>query len=486
MSYTALYRKFRPQEFEDVKGQNHIVATLKNQIEADRIGHAYLFCGTRGTGKTTIAKIFAKAVNCEQPQSGSPCGVCASCRAVASGVSMNVIEIDAASNNGVESIREIREEVAYRPTEGNYKVYIIDEVHMLSIGAFNALLKTLEEPPSYVIFILATTEVHKIPVTILSRCQRYDFKRISVDIIYERLGELLEKEQITAEEKALRYIARAADGAMRDALSLLDQCISFYLGQTLTYENVLDVLGAVDTEVFSELLRKVIKQDILGAVLTVERLIADGRELGQFVIDFTWYMRNLLLLKASNEMSDALDLSAENMERLLEETEQINENTLIRYIRIFSELSGQMKYSSQKRILLEIALIKLCRPQMEKDYSSLIGRIEQLEKQMEQGITLPPSKKEAVPTSDFPKQNETPAVPKAVPEDVKQAVKNWRNIVSSMPGLSRTYLNQAKLTLGSGNELMLVFEDRHWGTDQIHTSRVRMNTRVVKHSPLKT
>ena len=251
MSYTALYRKFRPNEFSDVKGQDHIVATLKNQIEADRIGHAYLFCGTRGTGKTTIAKIFAKAVNCERPSEGSPCGECASCRAVASGASMNVIEIDAASNNGVDSIREIREEVTYRPTEGKYKVYIIDEAHMLSIGAFNALLKTLEEPPSYVIFILATTEAHKIPVTILSRCQRYDFKRISAETIYKRLTELLEKEEVTAEEKAVRYIARAADGAMRDALSLLDQCISFYLGKALTYENVLDVLGAVDTEVFS-------------------------------------------------------------------------------------------------------------------------------------------------------------------------------------------------------------------------------------------
>lgn len=202
MSYTALYRKFRPQEFEDVKGQEHIVTTLKNQIKADRIGHAYLFCGTRGTGKTTIAKIFAKAVNCEHPVDGSPCGECPACKAIAAGNSMNVIEIDAASNNGVDNIRQIREEVEYRPTEGKYKVYIIDEVHMLSIGAFNALLKTLEEPPSYVIFILATTEAHKIPITILSRCQRYDFRRISIETISARLMELMEKEQVTVEERA--------------------------------------------------------------------------------------------------------------------------------------------------------------------------------------------------------------------------------------------------------------------------------------------
>ena len=265
MSYTALYRKFRPQEFEDVKGQEHIVTTLKNQIKADRIGHAYLFCGTRGTGKTTAAKIFAKAVNCEHPVDGSPCGTCEACRAIAAGNSMNVIEIDAASNNGVENIRQIREEVEYAPTEGKYKVYIIDEVHMLSIGAFNALLKTLEEPPSYVIFILATTEVHKIPITILSRCQRYDFHRISIETISARLTELLEKENVAAEERAVRYIAKAADGSMRDALSLLDQCIAFYLGEELTYEHVLEVLGAVDTEVFSSLLRRILGQDIVGA-----------------------------------------------------------------------------------------------------------------------------------------------------------------------------------------------------------------------------
>ena len=258
MAYTALYRKFRPQEFEDVKGQEHIVTTLKNQIKANRIGHAYLFCGTRGTGKTTIAKIFAKAVNCEQPIDGSPCGQCAICKSIADGSSLNVIEIDAASNNGVDNIRQIREEVTYRPTEGKYKVYIIDEVHMLSAGAFNALLKTLEEPPSYVIFILATTEAHKIPITILSRCQRYDFHRISIDTISQRLMDLMKEEQVEVEEKAIRYVAKAGDGSMRDALSLLDQCIAFHLGETLTYENVLEVLGAVDTEVFSKLLRQIL------------------------------------------------------------------------------------------------------------------------------------------------------------------------------------------------------------------------------------
>ena len=258
MSYTALYRKFRPLEFEDVKGQDHIITTLKNQIKYDRIGHAYLFCGTRGTGKTTIAKIFAKAVNCEHPVDGSPCGTCPTCKAIAAGTSMNVIEIDAASNNGVDNIREIREEVAYRPTEGKYKVYIIDEVHMLSTGAFNALLKTLEEPPEYVIFILATTEVHKIPITILSRFQRYDFHRISIDTIAARLSEILKEEGIEAEEKAIRYVAKAGDGSMRDSLSLLDQCIAFYLGEKLTYDKVLEVLGAVDTEVFSGMLREIL------------------------------------------------------------------------------------------------------------------------------------------------------------------------------------------------------------------------------------
>ncbi len=460
MSYTALYRKFRPQSFEDVKGQEHIVTTLKNQIKADRIGHAYLFCGTRGTGKTTVAKIFARTVNCESPVNGSPCGTCPICKSIAEGTSMNVIEIDAASNNGVDNIRQIREEVTYRPTEGRYKVYIIDEVHMLSTGAFNALLKTLEEPPSYVIFILATTEAHKIPITILSRCQRYDFHRISIDTIADRLAELMREEQVAAEEKALRYVAKAGDGSMRDALSLLDQCIAFHLGETLTYENVLDVLGAVDTEVFSRLLRRVIEKDVVGAIGIVNNLVDEGRELGQLVNDFTWYMRNLLLIQSSDEMEDVLDMSKDNLAALKEESSMVKPEVLMRYIRIFSELGSQMKYATQKRILLEIAIIKLCKPQMERDYGSLTDRMDSIERRLESGefavaAQSAGAQRERVSADPV----EKPALPKAIPEDIGQIIKNWRAILSETGGVARQYLNKAVPTLGADGNLLLVFDD---------------------------
>ena len=302
MSYMALYRKFRPTRFSEVKGQDHIVKTLQNQMRTGRIGHAYLFCGTRGTGKTTVAKIIAKTVNCEHPVDGEPCGECEVCKAIAEGSSMNVIEIDAASNNGVDNIREIKEQVQYSPATGKYKVYIIDEVHMLSIGAFNALLKTLEEPPEYVIFILATTEVHKIPITILSRCQRYDFHRITAATIKKQLSDLMEQEHVDTEDKALEYVARMADGSMRDALSLLDQCAAFYIGQKLTYDHVLEVLGAVDTEVFSRLLRKILDRDVHSVIEIVDELVMQGRELSQLSADFTWYLRNLLLVRSSDDM----------------------------------------------------------------------------------------------------------------------------------------------------------------------------------------
>lgn len=460
MSYTALYRKFRPGEFEDVKGQDHISKTLQNQIKAERIGHAYLFCGTRGTGKTSVAKIFAKAVNCLQPVNGSPCGECEMCKAISAGTSMNVIEIDAASNNGVDNIREIREEVAYRPTEGKYKVYIIDEVHMLSIGAFNALLKTLEEPPEYVIFILATTEAHKIPITILSRCQRYDFKRISIETIAERLTDLMEREGIEVEERAIRYVAKVADGSMRDALSLLDQCIAFYLGQKLTYNNVLEVLGAVDTEVFSRLLREILSKDISKVMRTVEELIMQGRELGQLASDFTWYLRNLLLAQSSDNMEDVLDVSTENLAQLKEEAQMIAFDTLIRYIRIFSELSNQLKYATQKRVLLEVTLIKLCKPEMETNQDSVLARIRAVEEKLEEGVAV--AKQEVVYVSRNEEEvREMPKVelPKALHEDVQAVAKNFRAIANQASGLIKVYLKQAHLSVGNNDQLMLVFDD---------------------------
>ena len=459
MAYQALYRKFRPQEFEDVKGQEHIVTTLKNQIKADRIGHAYLFCGTRGTGKTTVAKILAKAVNCEHPVEGSPCGQCPTCKAIASGASMNVIEIDAASNNGVDNIRQIREEVTYRPTEGRFKVYIIDEVHMLSTGAFNALLKTLEEPPSYVIFILATTEAHKIPITILSRCQRYDFHRIGIDTITDRLRELMVEEGIEVEEKALRYVAKAGDGSMRDALSLLDQCIAFHLGETLTYENVLEVLGAVDTEVFSRLLRAVIGQNVLGAITILDELVDEGRELGQLVADFTWYLRNLLLMQTSDNMEDMLDMSRENLASLKEEAAMVSPEVLMRYIRVFSELSNQIRYSTQKRILIEVAIIKLCKPQMEQNVDSLNDRIEVLERKMEQGIPVAAAAPGLTQMQASSKPAAKRELPKAIPDDIRMAIAKWKSIMSEMGGISRQYLNRAVPTLGNSGDLQLVLDD---------------------------
>lgn len=466
MSYTALYRKFRPAEFSEVKGQDVVVKTLQNQIKSDRIGHAYLFTGTRGTGKTTIAKIMAKAVNCENLVDGNPCNKCETCKSINAGASINVRELDAASNNGVDSIRQIIEEIEYPPTEGRFKVYIIDEVHMLSTGAFNALLKTLEEPPGYVIFILATTEVGKIPVTILSRCQRYDFKRISIDTIADRLRELCEREQIVADDKAIMYIAKAADGSMRDALSLLDRCNAFYLDEELSFDNVLKCLGAVDTEVFSRLLRYILNRDVNGAINTLDEVITGGKEIRQFIADFMGYLRNIMLLKSSSDMADVIEVSSENLKLIQEEAKIITEDEVIRYIRILSELDNQIRYASNKRVLVEIAIIKLCRPAIEPDVSEIMGRLEKLESQVEKGITVSINNANASNSSGASNATNEKVVekvvPKALPEDIKKIVASWKSIVDAIPSkpLKSMMLNtKLNITEENGN-LVIAYDER--------------------------
>ncbi|MCR5671280.1 MAG: DNA polymerase III subunit gamma/tau [Butyrivibrio sp.] len=466
MSYVALYRKFRPPVFEDVKGQDHIVTTLKNQIRSDRVGHAYLFCGTRGTGKTSVAKILAKAVNCEHPVDGSPCGECEMCKEIAAGNSMNVIEIDAASNNGVDNVRQIIEEVSYSPTKGKRKVYIIDEVHMLSAGAFNALLKTLEEPPSYVMFILATTEVQKIPITILSRCQRYDFHRITINTIEERLKEVVDAEGIQVEERALRFIAKTADGSMRDSLSLLDQCIAFNFGQELTYDKVLGVLGAVDTEVFANLFSALYSQDSGAALKLLEDVVIQGRELVQFVNDFVWYLRNLMLVQASDQMEDVVDISSENLKTLKDQAQGADADTIIRFIRVFSELSSNIRYATQKRILIEIALIKLCKPQMEKDEDSLEDRLRILEEHDEasskvlKGIQSGQIAVQAAAGGAPVPAPQKKVLDRAVPDDIKKIVSQWPRIVASMVPPMKQYMQDAKLSLGNDDMLQIVFANK--------------------------
>ncbi len=466
MAYQALYRKFRPDRFEDVRGQDIIVTTLKNQIKADRIGHAYLFTGTRGTGKTTVAKLFAKAVNCtDRKEDGSPCGECPSCRAIQAGASMNVVEIDAASNNGVDNIREIRDEVSYQPTDARFRVYIIDEVHMLSAGAFNALLKTLEEPPSYVMFILATTEINKIPATILSRCQRYDFHRMTIDTMVMRMREICDQEDIDVEDRALQYIARCGNGSMRDSLSLLDQCASFHIGQQLTYDKALQVLGAVDTSVYSRFLDSILEKNLSGALRILDDVLMQGRDLSAFITDFIWYLRNLLLISAQDQnMEDVIDVSSETLEVMKREAETVSTEVLMRFIRVLSTLQGDVRFATEKRVLTEIAIIRLMQPAMESDLGSLKQRIEDLEGKIENGVPMNPAFFDraagaAATGSAAAEKYEKIPLPDALPEDVEQVAKNWRKIYNQLDGLQKTAIKNAHPTV-DGDQLVIVFDEQ--------------------------
>lgn len=403
MSYLALYRRFRPTTFDKVIGQEHIIKTLINQIKTKNVGHAYLFCGVRGTGKTSIAKIFAKAVNCENNQNGSPCGKCQACKSLQDVSNIDIVEIDAASNNKVENVREIRDNVQYAPVNVKYKVYIIDEVHMLTTEAFNALLKTLEEPPKHAIFILATTEPQKLPATILSRCMRFDFRLIAdkeiaklISSIYDEIGK-----QYT--EEAVMAIARAGEGCVRDALSVADLCLSVGEGK-ITYEDVLTCLGASDVNITNSLVQSIFKNDI-GKVLSIlDELISLGKSIAMISKDLISYIRDLAICKSCKNAKEILAIPTQKFESLQETAKLVDEHRILRALEILSEQDANLKYASKPRAVFETALIKVSMPQVDYNIDALLARLSKLEKQIENfasgqiTITKVETKREDAPT----------------------------------------------------------------------------------------
>ncbi|MDD4629421.1 MAG: DNA polymerase III subunit gamma/tau [Eubacteriales bacterium] len=370
--YTALYRSFRPETFDGILGQEHIVKILKNQLKTGTTGHAYLFCGTRGTGKTSTARILAKGMNCLSEEGKRPCGICSNCVSIREGTFIDVIEIDAASNNGVDNIRELRESVKYPPAAGRCKVYIIDEVHMLSSGAFNALLKTLEEPPDNIMFILATTESQKIPATILSRCLRLDFKRVPENTMRQGMRDICSQMEVKISEAALGLIASNADGSVRDALSLLDQCISSGENNVIR-EHVIEILGTAGDEVFIEMTDLVAHNQIEDALLLLNRIIADGKDVRQFIKDWIAHFRSLMMTKFIKNPEDILNMSMENVERISRQSDETELSFIKDSIIRLSQTLSDAKWSTQPRILLELCIVKLATDQSGKEKAQLIS-----------------------------------------------------------------------------------------------------------------
>lgn len=468
--HKALYRAYRPQTFKDVVGQEHIIRTLKNQIQNNNVGHAYLFCGTRGTGKTSTAKIFARALNCQNSVDEEPCNECEVCKDILSDNIMDVIEIDAASNNSVDDIREIRENVKYTPAKCKYKVYIIDEVHMLSQGAFNALLKTLEEPPSYVIFILATTEPHKIPATILSRCQRFDFKRVTVKDMSTRMKEICDDVNVVVDDRALNLIARNSQGALRDALSILDQCMSFSEND-IEYKDVVDLLGTVNIEQLFEMAEYVIKEDTKKCLEILNEFVVWGKDIKNLIDDLIDHFRNLMVCKVSSDLDEIISLPEEIVEQLKAQASTIEVNDIIRILNILSTTQGAIKVSSNPRVLAEVSIMKLSQPMFDESKESLLKRISNLEEVIKSGkININnnveiESKKETKETSE---KNEVEAEEEVFYEEVKSEdveliEKSWENILThikkdkNMPVYA--ILREAKEFNVSANNLYIVFDD---------------------------
>lgn len=410
--YQALYRKYRPKSFSDVYGQDHVISTLKNEISENRISHAYLFTGSRGTGKTTCAKILAKAVNCEHPDDGEPCNECEVCRGLDSGAIYDVVEIDAASNNGVDNIRDLREEANYTPSRGKYRVYIIDEVHMLSTGAFNALLKTLEEPPSHVIFILATTEVHKLPATILSRCQRFDFKRIQPETMAVRLKQVAELEGMTLDDAAAVLIARIADGALRDGLSILDQCAG--RSKSVTAQLVSEVAGLAGREVLLKLTEYISDKNSSAAIDTLAELYQNSYDMERLCVEMINFFRNFLMVKTVKKSRELIICTDDEYNSITEKAQGFTLENIIYALDLFQDTLTKIKTGVNSRIEMEMTFIKLCEPKLEQSNDAMLDRIAALENIVKRGV--PAQKTEPVTAAPKPVVDEKPVTPPPVEE----------------------------------------------------------------------
>ncbi len=435
--YQALYRKYRPQTFDDVSGQMAVTQTLKTQLMKDQLSHAYLFTGSRGTGKTSCAKILAKAVNCENPQDGNPCNCCRSCRAIDAGSCMDVLEIDAASNNGVDNVRDLRDDAIYSPAQVKKRVYIIDEVHMLSIAAFNALLKIIEEPPEHLLFILATTELHKVPATILSRCQRFSFRRISQEDIAARLQYVAYQENIDLDDSAARVLARMADGGMRDALSLLDQCASATAGE-LSAERVYACLGIAGERKAAELLGYITAKNTKDALTLFNQLYADGKEVAALLDELICLCRDILVLKTANSAGLTMLSGVASDQETMQMTATLSTGELVRMMNLLQQTVAGFTRSSSRRMDAELCIVNLCQPELSLDAKSMNARITKLEEQLKTGNFMAAVKRETAKTAEPveelpPLPDDSDAPPEELPQPVNEAPMGfWTDLVTAI------------------------------------------------------
>ncbi|MBO4251612.1 MAG: DNA polymerase III subunit gamma/tau [Clostridia bacterium] len=433
MSYLALYRRYRPTGFDGIIGQDHVVKTLVNQIETGRLGHAYLFTGTRGTGKTSTAKIFAKAINCEHPVHGSPCGKCAACKALSDPANIDVIEIDAASNNGVNEIRELRDNVQFPPVSCKYKVYIIDEVHMLTGAAFNALLKTLEEPPKHAVFILATTEAHKLPATILSRCMRFDFKLVSTEQIASLIAEIYDEQGKKYTKEAVFAIAKAGEGSIRDALSIADTAISYGDGE-LTYEDVNEILGSSNAELITQFIATILSGDSGEVLRITESLASIGKSMGVLTKDLTGLLRDLLIVKTCKTANTILGLPEYRFNELKDIAAGVSEARIIRILEIFAETETLLRYTTHPRVVFETAAVKAARPETDYDIDALLARIKALEDKLAKGCKIVTDKADDKTDNDISEETDGEEQEESVnTEEIKgKLLSNLRKMGSEM------------------------------------------------------